>query len=233
MVSAQTTKTRLNEQQIWLGYFNQTRVTNKFGFWGDFHIRTKENFVDNFYQSIVRPGITYFITDSTRLTVGYAYVENYPAEGHASVTQPEHRFWQQVQWRTNYGKTRMMQWIRLEEKYKHKVLNDSTLGDGYNFNYKIRYNFSYEIPFSQKRTNKVSFQINDEIHINFGKQIVYNYFDQNRFFVGLKLIFTQNSYIQCGYMNQFQQLASGNRYRNNNAIRLFYYQNLDLRHKKG
>ena len=31
-----------------------------------------------------------------------------------------------------------------------------------------------------------SFVVNDEVHINFGKEIVNNYFDQNRFFVGLK-----------------------------------------------
>jgi hypothetical protein len=30
-------------------------------------------------------------------------------------------------------------------------------------------------------------------------------------------------------MNMFQQLSSGNKYRNINAIRLFYFQNLDLR----
>jgi hypothetical protein len=75
----------------------------------------------------------------------------------------------------------MMQWIRLEEKYRQKILNDSTLAGGYNFNYKLRYNLWYEIPFSQQPANKSSFVLNDEVHINFGKQIVYNYFDQNRF----------------------------------------------------
>jgi hypothetical protein len=35
-----------------------------------------------------------------------------------------------------------------------------------------------------------------------------------------------------GYMNLFQQLGAGNKYRSINAIRLFYFQNLDLR-KKG
>ena len=82
----------------------------------------------------------------------------------------------------------MMQWIRLEERFRHKILNDSTLADGYNFNYKLRYNLWYEIPLSKKGIvpNTFSFIANDEVHINFGKQIVNNYFDQNRFFVGLK-----------------------------------------------
>jgi hypothetical protein len=185
-----------------------------------------------FSQLIIRPGITYYVNDNTKLTVGYAYVNHYPAEGHSKVSQPEHRLWQQLQWHTKYTRTRLMQWIRLEEKYRHKILNDSALAGGYNFNYKIRYNLFWEIPFSQKTTNKFSFVINDEVHINFGKHIIYNYFDQNRFFAGLKVNIKKHDNLQFGYMNLFQQLPSGNKYRNNHVIRLFYFQNLDLRRKK-
>lgn len=229
---AQQTKSTRNAQQVWFGYFNQLRITDKVGLWTDLHLRTKEDFTNNFSQSIVRLGLTYYATDNTKLTAGYAYVSTYAADGHTDVTQPEHRLWQQVQWHTKYNKTRMMQWIRLEERYRQKILNDSTLTSGYNFNYRVRYNLFYEIPFSQKPTNRLSFVINDEIHLNFGKQIVYNYFDQNRFFVGLKFNIAKHDNLQLGYMNQFQQLASGNRYRSNHVIRLFYFQNLDWRKKK-
>jgi hypothetical protein len=229
----QAKKTTTDAQQIWLGYFNQTRLTDKFGVWGDFHLRTKEGFVNNFSQSIARLGLTYYVNDATKLTAGYAYISHYPSEGHTNVTQPEHRPWQQVQWHTKYAKTRMMQWLRLEERYRHKILNDSTLANGYNFNFKIRYNLFYEIPFSQSPTNKFSFVINDEVHVNFGKQIVYNYFDQNRFFLGLKFNTASHDNFQLGYMNLFQQLPSGNTYRNNHVIRLFYFQNMDWRRKKG
>lgn len=229
---SQPTKSTVDVQQFWLGYFNQARLTHKFGLWGDFHLRTREDFVDNFSQSIARVGLTYYANDVTKLTAGYAYVTHYPAEGHTKVSQIEHRPWQQVQWHNRYAKTRMMQWIRLEERYRQKILNDSTMGNGYNFNFKLRYNLFYEIPFSPKPTNKWSFVINDEVHINFGKQVVYNYFDQNRFFLGFKFNTSQHDNLQLGYMNLFQQLAAGNKYRNNHVIRLFYFQNLDLRKRK-
>jgi hypothetical protein len=74
--------------------------------------------------------------------------------------------------------------------------------------------------------------VNDEVHINFGKQIVNNYFDQNRFFLGLKYQTGEHSNLQVGYMNLFQQLAAGNKYRDINAFRFFFFQNLDLRKKK-
>jgi hypothetical protein len=231
-IISQTKKSTDDVKQIWFGYFNQARLSDRWGIWGDFHLRTKEDFTDNLSQLIIRPGITYYVNDNTKLTVGYAYVNNYPAEGHSRVSQPEHRLWQQLQWHTKHTSTRLMQWIRLEEKYRHKILNDSALAGGYNFNYKIRYNLFWEIPFSQKPTNKLSFVLNDEVHINFGKQIIYNYFDQNRFFAGLKVNVKKHDNLQFGYMNLFQQLPSGNKYRNNHVIRLSYFQNIDLRRKK-
>jgi Protein of unknown function (DUF2490) len=235
VVSSAQVKQTEQLNQVWLGYLNQTRLSNKWGIWADLHLRTKEAFVNNFSQSIVRLGVTYYINDVTKFTLGYAYITNYPGDNHKSISQAEHRPWQQLQWHTKYGKKRMMQWIRLEEKYKRKILNDSTLADGYGFGWKLRYNIWYEVPLGKKGIvpKAWSFIVNDEVHINFGKQIVNNYFDQNRFFLGLKYQVNEQCNLQFGYSNVFQQLAAGNKYKNTNVARLFFFQNLDLRKKKG
>ena len=232
-LNAQQTKQTEHVNRIWVAYFNQTRLSDKWGLWTDLHLRTKENFVEGLSQSIVRLGLTYYITDNTKFTLGYAYVNDFPADNHKNISVPEHRPWQQLQWHTKYGNKRMMQWVRLEERYKRKVLNDDALADGYSFNFRLRYNIWYEIPLSKKGivTNSFSFIVNDELHINFGKQIVNNYFDQNRLFLGLKYQTGEHSNLQLGYMNLFQQLAAGNKYRNINAFRFFFFQNLDLRKK--
>ncbi len=233
-VNAQAVKSTEHVNQLWFAYFNQTRLSNKWGVWSDVHLRTKEDFVDNFSQGIVRLGLTYYVNDATKLTAGYAFINHFPADAHKKISQPEHRPWQQVQWHTKYGKKRMMQWFRLEERYRRKILNDSTLADGNTFNFRIRYNIWYDVPLSKKGIvpKSFSFVVNNELHINFGKQIVNNYFDQNRFFLGLKYQVNEHSNLQVGYMNLFQQLGVGNKYRNINAIRLFYFQNLDLRKNK-
>lgn len=232
-VNAQVKQTE-NVNQIWLGYFNQTRFTNKLGVWTDLHLRTKEDFATNFSTGIVRLGLTYYINDVTKFTLGYAYVNHFPADAHKKISQPELRPWQQLQWHTKYGKKRMMQWFRLEERYRRKILNDSTLADGSSFNWKLRYNFWYDIPLTKKGIvpKAWSFVVNDEVHINFGKQIVNNYFDQNRFFLGLKYQVNEHSNLQFGYMNVFVQTAAGNKYRNINAARVFFFQNLDVRKKR-
>lgn len=234
MVAAQSAKSTENVNQLWFGYLSQLRFSNKWGAWADLHLRTKEDFVNNFSQSIVRLGLTYYVTDATKLTAGYAYISIYPADAHKNITQPEHRPWQQVQWHTKYGTKRMMQWLRLEERFRRKILNDSTLADGHNFNFRLRYNIWYDIPLSKKGIvpNSWSFVLNDEVHINFGKQIVNNYFDQNRLFAGFKYQLSDQANLQLGYMNLFQQLPAGNRYRSIHTARLFFFQNFDLRKKK-
>jgi hypothetical protein len=219
-------------EQIWAGYFNQMRFSNRWGVWLEGQLRSKEDFVSDLSQAIARVGLTYYLNDATKLTTGYAFVNHFPAAGHEDISQPEHRGWQQLQWHTKYSRVRTMQWFRLEERYRRKVLNNETLADGYNFNFRARYNFLLQVPLSAT-IQKGSFSAiaNNEVHVNFGKEIVNNYFDQNRFFVGLAYHTNAQDNFQFGYMNIFQQLPSGNRYRTTHTIRLYYFHNLDLRKK--
>jgi hypothetical protein len=228
------TKSTTSANQVWLAYSNQTRFSNKWGVWGDFHLRTREDFFTKLSTSIVRVGLTYYLNDDAKLTTGYAYVNSFPGDNHKNISQPEHRPWQQIQWHTKYPKLRLMQWFRLEERFRRKILNDDQLAEGYNFNYRIRYNILSQFPLSKKRfqPGTFSFVLNDEVHINFGKEIVNNYFDQNRFFLGFAYHINKSDNVQFGYMNFFQQLAAGNRYKSNHVARIFYFHNLDLRHPK-
>ena len=232
---SQPAKTITHVEQVWLGYFNQTRFSKRLGAWFDLQLRSKDNFFEERSQLLIRPGITYYAGDATKLTAGYAYIHHYPADNHKEIARPEHRPWQQVQWHTKYSRLRSMQYLRLEERFRRNVLNDSTLADGYQFNFRLRYNFLLQVPLGTMSPDKgdVSFIVNDEIHINFGKEVIYNYFDQNRFFIGFAYHLNANDNLQLGYLNTFIQLSSGNQYRSIHAARLSYFHNLDLRSKKG
>ena len=220
-------------QQIWGGYLNQTRFSNKWGAWADIHLRTKEDFFSDLSSNIVRLGLTHYLNDDTKLTAGYAYISHFPAENHKNITMPEHRPWQQIQWHSKYSKLRLMQWFRLEERFRRKILNDDELAEGHSFNFRIRYNIFFAIPLNKNRfqPKTLSFVVNDEVHVNFGKQIVYNYFDQNRFFAGFAYHVNKHDNLQFGYMNVFQQLSAGNKFRSIHVPRVFYFHNLDLRKK--
>jgi Protein of unknown function (DUF2490) len=230
-LSLSAQKTITTEEQTWFAFLNQTRLSNKWGFWFDTHLRLKDDFVGELSQFIIRAGPTYHLSDDVRLTAAYAYVHHFPTLGHANIGKPEHRPWQQVQWFVRWPKARLMQWVRLEERFQRKILNDDTLDEGYNFNWRIRYNFALFLPITKKRFEPggLQFLLNDELMINFGKNITYNHFDQNRIFAGLVFQVNKHAQLHAGYMNLYLQRASGNSFNNQHTIRVFYFHNFDLR----
>lgn len=225
------TKSFTHFQQIWAGYYEQVRFNKNWELNGDLHLRSQQNFVNGLSQSIIRFGVSYNFKNALKVTAGYAFVNYFPGDNHKDISQPERRPWQQFQWQAKYNKNILQHKIRLEERYRHKILNDSTLAPGFYFNWRLRYNVLYEVPL-QKLSADISFILNEEVNINFGKEIVYNYFDQNRFFLGLKYHINKQNNVQFGYMNIFQQASSGNKYKITNVIRVFYFQNFDLSKKK-
>lgn len=219
------------EAHTWLGLFNQTRFSNKWGTWLDIHYRQKDNFIEAPGQFIFRPGLTYYLANDLRLTAGYAYVHHFPGDNHKNVAQPEHRPWQQLQWFFRPPQFRLMQWLRVEQRYRRNILNDNELADGYNFNGRLRFNSIIFLPLTKKKfaPGGLQFVLNNEIFINFGSRIVYNIFDQNRFFTGLVWQANSHGQLQFGYMNLYQQQVPGNTFRNQHTIRIFYFQNFDFR----
>jgi len=224
-------KTTTTDEQTWFGVFSQTRFNDKWGIWFDAHLRLREDYFGDLGQAIIRGGPMYYLTEDVRLTAAYAYVHNFPALGHAEIVRPEHRPWQQIQWLARWPAVRVTQWLRLEQRFVRKLLSDTDLGDGYLFTGRIRYNAVLFFPLTAKRFEPggLQFTLNNELFINFGKNIVYNHFDQNRFFAGLVYLFSKHAQLQAGYMNLYQQLASGNQFRNQHTIRIFYFHNFDLR----
>ncbi|WP_207434267.1 DUF2490 domain-containing protein [Sabulibacter ruber] len=230
---AQTPEKQVTDrQQVWLGYFNQTRLSDKFSLWLDLHSR-RTDFLDRWATTIVRPGLTYHISDHTRFTVGYAYVSHWPASETEETVRPEHRLWQQVNWSGKSKRLQTNQWVRLEERFNRNIANDQ-LQEGYHFNFRARYMIGLMVPLTADAIAPgVPFLVlNDELHVNFGKEIVYNYFDQNRLFGGVGYQFSKGFNAQLGYMQVFQQTAAGNRYFKTHALRLFLFHNIDLRKPK-
>ncbi len=219
------------EEQLWLGVFNQTRFSQKWGIWAEMQFRWKDNFVGDPATFIARPGLTFYAFDDLRLTAGYAFINHFPGENHKNISQPEHRPWQQIQWFVRPKQVRFMQWLRLEQRFRRKILNDDALAEGFNFNWRLRFNTALFIPLTKKKfaPGGLQFLLNDEFMVNFGEQIVFNVFDQNRFFAGFVYQLNHHGQLHLGYMNLFQQQAAGNVFRNQHTIRLFYFQNFDLR----
>jgi len=104
IILAQTTKQVAQEEQLWLGYFNQTRLSDRWGLWADVHFRATDGFVREPSKFLFRAGLMYYLTDDFKLTNGYNYINHFPEEGHANVSMPEHRIWHQLHCTPNTAK---------------------------------------------------------------------------------------------------------------------------------
>jgi hypothetical protein len=230
-IGAAQEKTIEFRQQTWVAYFNQTRLSEKWGLWADVHFRLTDNFADRLGLSIFRIAPVYYVTDQTRISSGYAYVT---AHNESPVPDlPEHRLWQQIQWFEKKERFSMMQYVRVEERFR-RTLSNGERSDDYAFNWRFRYNIALTIPVTGKSgQSKTTFLfLNNELHINAGKEISNNYFDQNRLFAGVGYQFTTELNAQIGYLFVYQQLAAPASFVHTDAIRFFIFHNLDLRNKE-
>ncbi len=228
------TKTSQALQQVWLGYFNNSRINSKWGFVFDMHVRTGDHFLNNYSQAILRGGISYYINDRTRLTFGDTYSVYFSADDRNMVSEKEHRPWQQLQWQKVYAALRTTQALRIEERFRRKVMPGAGLHNVTNFNLRFRYNFSLQVPLAKVKFRKGSFSfvVTDEINFNAGEQIVYNWFDQNRFFAGFNYHVTKDDNLQLGYMNVQQHSGTEPAFRTRHVARVYFIHNIDYRKNK-
>jgi hypothetical protein len=227
---SQEVKTLNHQNQFWWSINGSTRLTEHFGVVSDFHIRRNDFMSEsNFY--FTRLGAAFWISDQLTLVGGAAHLWLAKYYDQAQpVYQNENRIYQQIQWRQQVGKATFVQRIRNEQRW-HEVLD--TEGDylRIRFSNRVRFLSSVNIKvFNNPRLPTIS--IADELHFHMGKEIVYNTFDQNRIFAGLKVPITHNLKFDIGYMMLYQQHYSGSSYDLNHTFRWFFYYSPDLRIKK-
>mgnify|MGYP000090058592 CR=1 FL=1 len=231
--SIQSSAQTAHAQESWWDYLNQNRFSNKWGSWLDLQTKRKDHFVNALNANEYALGAAYYPTEKLKITGALTFVDQYPATNkpyHLS----EYRPWQQIQLNTNTKKAKWTQWLRLEERFKETAINNAASGN-YDFNYRLRYYILGQFPITKHPYEKgaVSFVSSEELYLNFGKNIVYNTFDQNRFFLGFYYYINKANILQLGYTNLFQKYNAPNKYLNSDVLRISVFNNVDLRKNKG
>ena len=73
--------------------------------------------------------------------------------------------------------------------------------------------------------------ISDEVMIHFGKEVIYNRFDQNRLFLGIKQNISKTLSFDLGYMRIWQKKYTAGQFDRDHCLRLFFYYNRPLKNK--
>lgn len=229
VVFAQTAKEKeINNQfQTWVSLNSVTKFSPHWGVVADVHLRTNDFFQDNNFF-FLRGGISYIPNAKFSFTGGYAHMWLAPKNPTWSTFSDENRLYQQVQMNTKSGNVSIVHRIRNEQRWQEIIVNDVATGNN-KFSNRVRYLLSTTIPVFKKKTAP-SLVISDELLVQFGQDIIYNTFDQNRFFVGIKQAINPKLSFDFGYMNVYQQKATGYQYDMNHTLRLFFYLNSSIAH---
>ncbi len=193
--------------QLWAGYFSTIKLNSRISINSDFQGRTT-NWYKQWSQILGRTGVSYKANDKFSFTLGFADFLFFQKGN--KVSRNEYRPWQELLISDSYEKIKITHRFRAEQRYFQQALNDELVGK-FSFNHRFRYRFDlrYLLWKEHGGEKEIHFQFGNEIHINAGKAIVYNYFDQNRTWIGLFYTLNKSFSFQLQYMNIFQQVANG------------------------
>lgn len=186
-----------NDFQTWLnitafGHFHHSdKRSSPFGFWLEDQERIGNNssFVT---QSLLRPGMGYFLNSELSLWLGYAWIRT----SHPLVRIPneENRIWQQLFWIKSTPKNTFINRTRLEQRF-------------FEYNSRVAYRLRemLKASFPLQINSKFSWVISNEFFIR-KNHLINNSrfsFDQNRFFTGIGYKFNKVVLAEVGYLNQY------------------------------
>lgn len=185
-------------------YFGNHRFSKHIGLHAEAQVR-RHDLVRDWQQLLLRTGLDIY-TSSVRYTIGYAFVETYPYGGFPVANAfPEHRIWQQALVNNPLGRVKLSHRYRLEQR----MIGNSTTGEFRNGRYENRFRYMCRANIILKGTTleKGEFYIGvyNELFVNFGKEVGYNLFDQNRAYAALGFHLGRIGKLEVGYMYQIVQ----------------------------
>jgi len=223
-------KKEINQQtQTWVSLNTFTKWNNDWGVIADVHERWNGFFKENNFY-FLRGGISYSPNSKVALALGYAHMWLAPSNPDWSTYSDENRIYQQFHLSSNLGTVSILQRLRNEQRWQEKIVDDKVSGEK-RFTNRIRYLASFNIPVFKNKSFPV-LVVSDEIMVHFGKEVVFNTFEQNRLFIGIKQTINPKLSFDFGYMNVYQQKYSGYQYDMNHTLRLFFYLNNSFKQKE-
>ena len=228
LVKAQKTVT--NQSLYWLRYNNQLTVNEKWAWHNEIDDR---RFLENSRQHhlIMHSRLHYQFFRNTAAAFGLTYSLQSPQDPNSinTLVVPELRPFQEISFSNVFSKKfTLQQRFRIDERFIHKN-NGKDLLDGYDFNFRFRYRLQANFKISKDKAKDTTvLKVADELMINAGSNIIYNVFDQNRFYIGAEQGISKKMSFELGYLYWFQQRVTGSQFFSRNIIRLTLYHKIKL-----
>jgi hypothetical protein len=228
--NAQETRVNTTNTNAWFMYFGNHKLSDNWGLHLEAQLR-RADLVSDPAQLLLRAGIDYY-TKSGRLTFGGAFVETHPYGEFAVAHRfPEFRLWEQFLTTQSFGNVKLAHRFRLEQRFIGSS-TDGTMENG-RYENRFRYMARITVPLNGEAKTPLYVAGYDELMVNFGKEVAYNIFDQNRLYAALGIGMSPALKIELGYMYQIvvlRSLSEGrNRVENNHTLQVALFSTLPFR----
>lgn len=215
----------VKDNMLWLGYYNSIILNSKWSVNSDIQFRTKNELKD-YSQALIRSDLSYKLKDRISISAGIAHFRFFLTK---DKTRGEWRPWQELKLNDKFGNCKLTHRFRIEQRFNENVKNAEATNE-YQFNFRFRYRLDLRYPLlkENERGNNMYVLVGNEIMINAGNNISYNYFDQDRLYVGINYEINKKIALQLQYMHVWQQASNGLTLNSNEVIRFNIYHTISI-----
>lgn len=166
-------------------------------------------------QLLLRPGLNFSLHPKLTLTGGYAFIDTFRyGDFPVRARFPEHRFYEQALIRHKLAGLDWQQRLRFEQRIFR--------GFAQRYENRFRYQIRTDIPLRWDG-RRYYVALSNEILFNYGKDVAFNVFDQNRAYVALGRNMGHQTRVEAGFLEQTIQQRSGRVYEHNHTVQLVVY----------
>lgn len=214
---------------LWTGVYTKYRISERFLYYGEYHYRRRNNFINDMAQIYLRFGTTYLVNPKFEITAGIVTPVYWAPDQEAPNIDKrvmQYRLWEQFLFVQSLDRAKIYHQLRFEQRWKRNYEKNSP----FKLTYRFRYKISSYIPLNSDylRPKTLFLSLYEEIFIQAGKSVIYDHMEDNRIFIGLGYILNSNIQLQAGYMYTYRHGGSPYLYEQRHIPRISLYHNLDF-----
>jgi hypothetical protein len=220
---AQSPRQARTDNGAWFAYTGIHPISDRWRWQIEGQIRQTDG-ATKFAQRLYRTALLRTLNSATRVGAGYGFAQTRASD--LFVVDPqlslEHRIYEQLDLKLPTGPVVVDSRVRMEQRWLEKVGTGADAGAhlGWTFANRARYNLKATMApgGGGPKDGKPYLFASDEVFLNFGENVHYNIFDQNRLIGGVGFRFSKMLSAELSYLNQIVVRSNGTDEERHNII---------------
>jgi hypothetical protein len=205
---------------MWFTYGGEVGLVGRWGLMYDMSLR-RSGPLHQLYAEFLRAGVTYAVTPNLRVAVGGNLSETWPyGDVPIAYPTPERRIWEQLQLSQSVSHVALTHRYRLEQRWQGQRPGPDEDVDHWVKTGRVRYQLRAIVPLRGPTLDprELYLSASDEVFLNFGANVQYNTFDQNRLTFSLGYRANRALRLELGFLEHISLKSSGRQLERNHTL---------------